>query len=228
METPALDSQKEDEMKRALIVLAVTALTALSVAGPASAASSGTAQVTHISFSGNFAEAYWLTSSADSSISTYINVSQSTQGYQLFAIQNTDHFDVNGNYTGEISTWVEGATSGFSFAFAPSLMSASLNASALPATISTFDAIGNETGTSATTIDMNVSWTGQGPITRSVFNHHITAAGFTEITHTNGAKRDATATATVAGFTPSAASFQFASLENDKEGSITVIIGNRS
>jgi hypothetical protein len=228
METPALDSQKGDEMKRALIALAVTALTALSVAGPASAASSETAQVTHISFSGNFASAYWVTSSADRSISTYIDVSQSTQGYQLYAIQNTDYFDANGNYTGETSTSVLGATSGFSFAFAPSLMSASLNASAFPATIYTFDASRNETVTSATTIDMNVSWTGQGPITRSVFNQHVTAGGFTETTHTNGAKRDATATATIAGFTPSAASLQFASLENDKEGSVTVIIGSRS
>lgn len=215
-------------MKRALTVLAVTALTALSVAGAASAASSETARVTHVNFSGNFAAAYWLTSSADSSISTYINVSQSAQGYQLYAIQNTDYFDANGNYTGETSTWVQGATSGFSFAFAPSLTSASLNASDLPATIYTFDASGYETGTSATAIDMDVSWTGQGPVTRSVFNHHITAGGFTETTHTNGAERDATATATVAGFTPSAASLQFASLENDKEGSITVSIGSHS
>ncbi len=213
-------------MKRALIGLAVTALTALAVAAPASAASSQAAQATHVSFKGNYASAAWLTHLAGSDISTYISVSQTTQGYQLYAIQNTDYFDAGGNYTGETSTWVEGATSGFSFALAPSLASASLGASALPATIYTYDANGFVIDSSTTTIDINVSWTGQGPITRSVSNHHIQSAGSSETEHTNGTQRDATVTATFAGFTPSPANLQWASLENDKSGTITVCTGS--
>lgn len=230
IETSALDSQEtEDEMRRAMIGLAVTALTALAAAWPASAALAQAAQVTqvtHVRFSGNFASAYWLTNSATSDVSTYIDVSQSTQGSQLFVNQNISHLDANGNYAGETDTFTDGVTSGFSFTFAPSLASASLSASGLPATTCTYDANGNEIGCSATIIDVNVSWTGQGPITHSVFNHHVKSAEFSETDHSTGTERDATPTGTVAGFTPSAAGLQFAGLEIAKSGTITVCTGS--
>ena len=38
---------------------------------------------------------------------------------------------------------------------------------------------------------MNATWTGQGPITRSVFNDHFKTAGFSENDHFNGTDRAA-------------------------------------
>jgi hypothetical protein len=208
-------------MRRALIGLAVTTLTVLALAGPASAAPG---QVTQFRFHGTFAEALWSTSSATSSTDTFVNVSKSMQGSELFVDQFTANFDANGNFTGATDTSAD-VTSGFSFAIQQSLASASLSGSGLPATTCTFDANFNLIGCSATTIDVNVAWTGQGPISRAVFNDHFKSDGFSENDHFNGTDRAATATGTVGGLTLSASELQFADLGTANSGTVTVCIG---
>jgi hypothetical protein len=208
-------------MRRALIGLAVTTFTVLALAGPASAASG---QVTQFRFHGTFAEAFWFTSSATSSTDTFVNVSKSMQGSELFADQFTANFDANGNFTGATDTSAD-VTSGFSFAIKQSLASASLSGSGLPATTCTFDANFNLIGCSATTIDVNVTWTGQGPITRSVFNDHFKSDGFSANDHFNGTDRAATATGTMGGLTLTASELQFADLGTANSGTITICIG---
>ena len=209
-------------MRRALIGLAVTTFTVLAFAGPASAAPG---QVTQFRFHGTFADAFWFTSSATSFTDTMVSVSQSKQGSELFVDQFTGNLDANGNFTGGTDTSAD-VTSGFSFAIQKSqLTSASTSGSGLPATTCTFDANFNVIGCSATTIDVNSSWTGQGPIGRAVSNSHFKSDGFSVTDHFNGTDRAATATGTVGGLTLSASELQFADLGSANSGTITICIG---
>src|SRR5436309_11041597 len=122
-------------MRRALIGLAVTTFTVLALAGPASAAPG---QVTQFRFHGTFAAADWFTSSATSFTDTFVNVSKSLQGSELFVDQFTANFDANGNFTGATDTSAD-VTTGFSFTIDKAqLTSASTSGSGLPATTCTF------------------------------------------------------------------------------------------
>ena len=85
--------------------------------------------------------------------------------------------------------------------------------------------MGNLFNCSATTINVTVAWTGQGPITRSVFNDHFKTAGFSENDHFNGTDRAATAAGTVAGSTLGASELQFADLGFTNSGTIAVCKG---
>jgi hypothetical protein len=212
-------------MRRTLIGLAAAALTLLTLAGPASAATGQVKQVTHYRFSGTFADAGWYISSATSSTSTYVNVSQSNQGTELIVNQYTANFDANGNFTGETDTYAD-VTGGFSATIEKSLGSALTSGSGLPATTCTYDANYSQIGCSDTTIDVNASWTGQGPITRSVFNQHFKTVGFSENDHFTGTSRTATATGTAGGLTLSAADLQYADLGTTKSGTTTICIGS--
>jgi len=207
-------------MRRALIGLAVTAFTVLALAGPASAAP---AQVTHLRFSGAFADAVWTTSSATSFTNTFINVSKSNQGSQLVVSQFIENLDANGNPTGLTITSAV-VTSGFSFTISQSLASASTSGSGLPATTCTFDANFNLIGCDPTTIDVAAAWTGQGPITRGVFNDHFKSDGFSVTDHFNGTQRDATATGTIGGLTLTASEGE-GELGTANSGTTTVCIG---
>jgi hypothetical protein len=204
-------------MRRALIGLAVTMFTVLALAGPASAASG---QVTQFKFHGTFAEAMWFTSSDTSTADTSVHVS-TEQGSVLIVDQFIADF-ANGTFT---ETFAE-VTSGFSFAIDKALLgNASLSGSGVPATTCTFDRDFNLIGCSATTIDVNVTWTAQGPISRGVFNHHFKSDGFSEIDHFNGTDRDATATGTVGGLPLSASDLEFADLGTTNAAIITICIG---
>jgi len=208
-------------MRRALLGLAVTALAVLAFAGPAGAA---TGQVTHFRFSGTSADAFWFTSTATSRTDTSVFVSKSKQGSELFADQFTATFDSSGNFTGATDTSAE-VTSGFSFTLLQPLDSASLSGLGVPGQTCTFDANFNLIGCTATTIDVTVAWTGQGPISRSVFNDHFKSDGFSETDHFNGTFRIATATGTFNGSTLTAGDLQFAFLATDSSGTVTVCIG---
>jgi hypothetical protein len=205
-------------MRRALLALAVTACTILALTWSASAAPGQV--VTHFRFSGKSAEADWATPSTD----TLVTVSTSkNQGSELFVERFTEHFDANGNFAGADTT--ADVTRGFSFTLGHRLASASLSGSGLPATTCTFDANG-QTGCRATTIGVTVTWTGHGPISRSVSNEHFKFDGFRVNDHFNGTFRDATATGTVAGHTLRASQLQVADLSTNKSGTTTVCIGN--
>jgi hypothetical protein len=211
-------------MRRALFALALAAVTglALALAGPASAASG---QVTHFRFHGGFAEAFWETSTATRVTDTVVTVSRSKQGSQLFVDQVTAHLDANGNFAGATETISE-VTNGFSFTLLHRLAGASLSGSGLPATRCTFDANFNQTGCTATTIGVAVTWTGQGPITRSGSNDRFKSDGVRVTDHFNGTSRTATATGRVAGRTLSPSDLQFADVGTAKSGSTTVCIGS--
>lgn len=197
-------------------------LAALAFAGPAAAASG---QVTQVRFQGTFANAFWFSTTATSRTDTTVNASEAKQGSGLFVEQFTENFDANGNFTGATET-IASVTSGFSFALHQSLASASLTGSSLPATTCTFDVNFNQIGCSATTIDVSVTWTGMGSITRGVTNEHFKSDGFSETDHFSGTSRDATATGTIGGITLSASDLQFADLGTTKSGTITVCIGS--
>jgi hypothetical protein len=211
-------------MRRALFALALGAVTglALALAGPASAASG---QVTHVRFHGGFAEAFWETSTATRLTETIVTASASKQGSQLFVDQFTVHFDAHGNFAGATDTFSE-VTRGFSFTLRHRLAGASLSGSGLPATTCTFDPNFDPTRCTATTIGVTVTWTGQGPITRSVSNDRFKSDGFRATEHFNGTFRAATATGRVAGRTLRASDSEDADLGTAKSGSTTVCIGN--
>jgi hypothetical protein len=196
--------------------------TVLALAGQASAAPG---QVTVFRFHGVFANALWFTSSATSFTATSVNVSTSMQGSELFVDQFTGNLNANGNFTGGTDTSAD-VTSGFLFAIQKSqLATAGTSGSGLPATTCTIDATGNPVSCTATTIDANAAWTGQGPISRSVSNHHFKTNGFSENDHFNGTDRAATATGTVGGLTLSTSALQFADLGTANSGTITVCKG---
>jgi hypothetical protein len=95
----------------------------------------------------------------------------------------------------------------------------------VPATACILDANFNQVSCSATTIDLNASWAGQGPITHGVANDHFRTAGFSVNDHFNGTDRDATAAGTIGGVTFSAADTQFADLGITNSGTVTVCRG---
>lgn len=222
-------------MRRAFIGLAVTALAVLSFAAPASAAAG---QVEHFRFHGTFAEAFWSSSVATDSGTTFtdtsIVVSTSKQGSALNVDQFTANVDADGNFTGGTDTLVQspgamepGVTSGFSFTIdASKLTSASVSGSGLPAKKCTIDAMGDQTGCTETTVDVSATWTGEGPITRSVSNFHMKSAGFSMSSHFNGTSRNATVMATFNGVPLSAAELSFADLGTTHSGDIKRCIGN--
>jgi hypothetical protein len=209
-------------MRRALIGLAVTAFTVLALAGPASAAP---AQVMRFSFHGTVANAAWSTISAASLTDTSVHVSESLQGSVLSVEQFTANRDANGNFTGGTDTFTQ-VTGGFSFDIDQALLtSASLSGPGLPATACTLDADFRVIGCTATTIDMTLEWTGQGPISRTVSNDHFASDGFSETDHFNGTSRAATATGIIGGLALSASELEFANLVTENSETVTICIG---
>ena len=215
-------------MRRALISFAVIPLTLLAVAAPAAAA---TGKVSHFRFHGTFAEAAWSRSSATRFTETSVLVTKTKNGSELFVDVFRGKLR-DGEFAGGTDTTLRGTgrapflTTGFSFAInAPKLTSASLKGSALPARKCTIDATGNQTGCTRTTIDVNVRWTGHGPITRTVSNFHMKTAGFSLSSHSTGTSRAAAATGTVAGLSLTRRQLAFADLGMTKSGEIKRCIG---
>jgi len=212
-------------VRRAFIGVAVAVFTVLAVAGPASAAPG---QVTLEHFNGTQVFAEWYTNSASSTTITLAGVDQDKfQGLnELFVEQAVINLDADGNITGGTLLFA-GEVSGFSFAIDHAhLASASMSASGVPAEFCILDANLNQTSCSPTTaIDVNVSWTGQGPITHDVLTQHSRTGGFSVTSTSNGTSRSAIASGTIAGGTFNTSDLAFAGLEKDKGGRITVCVG---
>lgn len=209
-------------MRRVLVALAVTALAVLSLGAPASAAP---AQVEHFSFNGPFAEADWSVGSAAGFTDTLINASRSKKGSQLVVRQIIGTVDANGNFAGGTETVVD-ITSGFSFAIdLPKLTSATVSASDAPATTCTVDANFEKTACSDVSIDVSASWTGQGPISRSVSNSHFKQGVVSITDHFSGTSREATATGLIEGLTLAASDVQFANLGTAVSGTTKICLG---
>jgi hypothetical protein len=208
-------------MKRVLLGLAAIASILLATAAPASAST----QVLHFKSSRHFADALWSTRSATSSGLTFVYVANvSKQGPELALEQDTTSFDTNGQITGHTFTFAD-VTSGFSFALKQPLASASLSAPSLQVTTCTFDANFNLIGCTTPTIDINVAWTGQGQITRTVLPIHIHSDGFTLAGQLHATHRDGTATGVVAGLTLTASDLTGADLGTIKSGVVAVCVG---
>ena len=67
------------------------------------------------------------------------------------------------------------------------------------------------------TVSLDVTWTGQGAITRSVINEHRTGGGSTLNIHISGVSRDALASGTVAGHVMSTDELKSAMLAADRQ-----------
>jgi hypothetical protein len=204
-------------LKRALIGLAVTAFTVLAFAGPASAAPG---QVLSIRFHGTFADAFWFSSTSTSFTATTLTVTPS----QLAVDQFTANTDASGNFTGGTDTFAD-VTTGFSFRIDKAQLTTASASGAIPGTTCAVDVNGNETNCTATTINLTVAWSGQGPIAREVANQHFKAAGFSESDHFNGTDRAASASGTFSGNALNASDLQFADLGFANSGIIQRCIG---
>lgn len=206
-------------MRRALVALAVTALAVLSLGAPASAAP---ADVTHFTFHGKFADADWYVGSNAGFTDTFIRISTSTDGPELVVDQTSGSKDAADAFLGGTETIVD-VTSGFSFAIDTQLTGAGVSASGVPATTCTLDAEFNQTECSSTSIDVSASWTGQGPLSRTVVNTNFKQGVVRIITHLNATGRQATASGLVGGLTLS--DLQFANLGTAKSGYTEICVG---
>lgn len=216
-------------MRRSLAVFAVTAVTVLSVAAPASAAAG---QATHIHASGIFAQADWFRATDTGFTEAAVLGARTKHGPEL-AAELIKLKLKNGKLTGATVTSLRGpggqdfVTSGFTLTIARrKLASASVSGSGLPARRCTIDAHGNQTGCKRITLNLNVRWTGRGPITRTVANFRMKMAGFSMRSHSVGITRAATATGTIAGEKLTARQLEVAELGIAKSVDITRCIGD--
>jgi len=209
-------------MRRALITTVVAAIAVLASAGTADAARG---QTFHVRFHGTFAEAAWETSTSNTVTDTYSVAQSSKTGDELFVDQFTANLDDQGNFTGGTDTFVD-VTTGFSFGMTSRLRSAQVSGRGIPATSCTFDQDFNQIGCSDTTISVDASWTGVGPIAHETFHDHFRSDGFSENDHFTGTARNATATGTIGGISLGTDALIFADMGTAKSGSSVVCIGN--
>lgn len=200
-------------------------LTTLIIGSFTATASAAPADVQHFTFRGTFAEAAWVTSTDTSLTFTYINPAKTRTGQELFVDQFTDNFDSSGNFVGEIDT-IADVTSGFSFSIdAVKLSTASASGSDLPATTCTYDADFNLIGCVDSAIDVNATWTGQGPIGRGTFHDNFRQDGFHFTDHFQGTSRDATASGTIGGLTLGTGDLEFADMGRANFGEVDICVG---
>jgi hypothetical protein len=209
-------------MRRAIVGLAATAFILLALAGPASAAPG---QVFQFKFSGPFASFNSIILTATSEENTELNVSANPflgPQLQLHIDQGTTQL-ANGLITGFTDTSVF-VTSGFSFeqrGFDRATLTASV-----PTQTCSFDAFSNLLGCTPTTMNVSLTWFGQGSVQVGVFNDHFQGPGFNEVDHFDGAVRIATATGSVGDQTLTPSTVQSSDLGTTRDGSTFVCIGN--
>ena len=210
-------------MRRAGVLVALT--TAAMVITAAGSASASEQVVQHYSFHGTVAEAVWDTRTPDTSTSTDITVARNQQGRRLFVYQFTDEFDQSGTFVGAAYT-IADVTSGFALWIDASLSSASTSGQNLPATTCSYDADLNPVGCTASTLDVEATWTGQGPITRDESTAQFHSDGFTSTYHERGASRDATAIGVLNDLSLTSGDLEEAHLATATYGSLEVCIGS--
>src|SRR5262249_37307755 len=150
--------------KATLTAVAIATVVFLAAGGTARAS----AQVVRDRFHGQFAEAGWETTTATSITDVGTLASKGQDGpthLSIFDLQT--YLDPNENVTG--SLYITGELAGASMRFdRVGLDSASANGT-LPVTRCAFDAAGNPTGCTDGTLDVSVSWAGQGNIGQGNF-----------------------------------------------------------
>jgi len=129
------------------------------------------------------------------------------------------------DFAGATDTFAD-VTTGFAFTIdASKLSSASVSGSGLPATTCSYDADFNLIGCVDTTIDVDATWAGQGPIGRDTFAEHFKSDGFSFTDHFHGTSRDATASGTVGGLTLTSSDLEFADMGKANFGETDICIG---
>lgn len=208
---PCDDNTKGPEMKRAMAVVAVAAL---SLVGATSTAGAAGSPVTHSRSNMASAQADWYRESGDQFWASGVWAGRSLTGSDLEL-----HLWQTVGTMGGVSTSVSAdATAGFSFAIdAKRLSGASLTATDLPATLCTFDENGEQVGAcSDTTVDVDVSWTGEGGITSGSYTEHVRSGTSMMRVHVQWTDREARATGSLNG-PLSEADLQYASLHTEKQ-----------
>jgi hypothetical protein len=208
-------------MKRIVILIAI-AVGLVSVSASSLAASTG--QVSHYRVHGAVAEAGWARTVGTDFVGAYVQASTAKLGGELVVEVFHDRYDAQGRFLG--STVKHAAvTGGYAFAIDKAkLGTATVDATAVPATLCRFDANWNPIGAcQAVTLDVQATWTGEGLIARSVKNDHYRYRGFGLIEHSNGTQRNATASAIVDGVDVTR-DFLFATLSTNLYGSTTICL----
>jgi hypothetical protein len=198
----------------------LAALVAVLAAFLVMVAPAGAATVFKDHFHGKIAEAGWEQDTATSS--TFVTVDASSNETFLEVFQA--HFDAQGNFTGAVDTTAD-VTSGFNLSIAKAYGSAHLSGSGLAAQQCTFDSNDDLIGCTATTMDVNVSWTATDALQHGVSNDHFSGDGFSFSDHFNGAFRDADASGTVGGVSVGPSSQEFGDLGRTNSSSIFRCLG---
>jgi hypothetical protein len=187
---------------RRLLVGSLVTIAVVLVPGAAASAAPGQVLVEH--FNGVTADAEWSWGTATFGVGTRVGVEQNHKGYNLVVVQDRFTLDTDGNPTSHTVTEAD-ATSGFSFSMdSARYTGATLAAAGLPATTCTYDADFNPVGDcTKSTVGINVTWTGQGPITHVIErNHSVTPGVFVLVSGDNSTGRSARNDGTAQGLLP--------------------------
>lgn len=201
-------------MRRHLAALAVTPLALMAFAGPAAAQSQAGSPVTHLNERSRSAEALWSSESGGLVTDSWVTVYQTSAGTELHLQRAT--YDPSGP-SGAVVTSAD-AASGFTFTFSRQLTTATVTATDLPVLTCTLDEIGEPIGEcTASTVDVTLTWTGAGKITRGTYMEHQKGDGYSVNVHVTWTSRAASVAGSVSGFGLSAANFRYASLSQNKQ-----------
>ncbi len=123
------------------------------------------------------------------------------------------------NATGMVISSASGCGAAPSLQVASDLSSGTLG----PTTVALFDNT-MPSPTPVATVSASGSWTGVGPISRSISIQHFSSPGFNFTSHLNATSRSATATGSVTNGTTQyiSTAANFAGLDNVKAGSVTI------
>jgi hypothetical protein len=194
-----------------MAVAAVAAVSLLGITGTAGAAGS---PVTHVRSNMAFADASGYRESGDHSWASSVTASRSLSrsGSELHL------WKAEGTMGGSTTSINADVTRGFTFTIdARHLSSASLSATGLPATRCTYDENGELVGQCTdTTVDVNITWSGQGAISKGSYTEHVTIGGSVTKVHGSWTSRDARATGSLNGALRPA-DFESADLRTEKQ-----------
>jgi hypothetical protein len=201
---------------RTLRVFIFAALIIGLVTAPADAA-----QTFHSRLKGGTAYAEWYSSSGNTTQSGFIDVSDRYD--ELYFSQCTDEYDSTGDFVS--ATCTSGFTTDFTFTIDQrGLTSATVTATDVRARTCTYDADFNTTCERAK-IDIDVTWTGRGSLSRGGYNERSIGDGYVFVSHFNGTWRRAIATGTIGEVTYTRDDLSYAQIGFARSGYVDVCLG---
>lgn len=200
------------QARRPVVIAVLLTVISAMTAPLASAASAAKPQlIGFVSVNHSFAEAFWQVDgdicNGGTSTDFFVAVSDSHRTTPFLDVtEEVIHWDVTPTANGcafvssTFTDTVISATSGFSTTFTNPLAGAAVTASGLSGTTCTHDVSFNQIGDCSTsTVDLAVTWAGQGPIDRNGHHELIKAPGLVINSWAAGSFRDATATGSIGG-----------------------------